>query len=55
MPASEIDQLRLEITEIAGKIRTAYGHEDWPSFHLHVGMLVGLSMRLYEENAKAER
>jgi len=28
MAEPEVDKLRLEITEIAGKIRTAYGHEE---------------------------
>lgn len=55
MPESEIEELRSEIAEIAGKILLAYGRGDMASFHLNLGMIVGLSMRLYEANARAER
>lgn len=54
MAESEIDQLRREIAEIAGKIRMAYGHADMDSFHLYLGMMYSLTARLYEANAKAE-
>jgi len=51
----EINQLRLEVAQAAGKLRAAYNHEDWTTFHLQLGMLQGLGMRVYEANAKLDR
>jgi len=52
---TEVEKLRLEIAEIAGKIRLAYDEGNMTSFHLFLGMIVGMGERIYEANAKAER
>ena len=50
--SESVEDIRLEITKIAGKIRTAYGHEDWSAFSLYTKMMYGLVAKLYEVQAK---
>lgn len=54
MSEQTLEEIRLEITKIAGKIRTAYGHEDWTSFSFYSGQMYGLVSKLYEAQAREE-
>lgn len=54
MSEPTVEECRQEIAKIAGKIRTAYGHEDWASFSFYSGMMYGAVEKLYEAQAREE-